>query len=389
MYRIRTYNAIAAKGLACFPAERYAVGPAEPRPDACILRSHKLHGEPLPDSLLAIARAGAGVNNVPVDACSERGIVVFNTPGANANAVKELVVTGMGMACRDLAGGIAFCRGLAGTAADAEMPALLEKNKKTFAGSELQGKTLGVVGLGAIGAMVANLGLELGMQVAGYDPAISVEAAWRLSSLVEKMDSLEALLGRADFVTLHVPAIESTYRMINSERLKLCAPGTVLLNFARESIVDNGAVLAALDSGQLRRFVTDFPDTALAGHPAVIPMPHLGASTAEAEENCAIMAAEQIIDYLENGNIRNSVNFPTASMSRMGKTRITFANQNVPRVLGTVLGLLSEANINIADMLNRSRAELAYNIIDVEAEVDAAMVTAIGAVEGVSGVRVL
>jgi len=389
MYQIKTFNAISDKGLSRFSTDKYSVGSEQSAPDAYVLRSHKLHDEVIPESVLAIARAGAGTNNVPVARCSENGIVVFNTPGANANAVKELVITGMLMGCRDIAGGIGFCRGLTDMTDDAEMAKLLEKEKKNFAGAELQGKTLGVVGLGAIGAMVANVALELGMNVVGYDPAISVEAAWRLSSLVEKMDSLETLMGRADFITLHVPAIEATHHLINEERLNLCKSGTVLLNFARESIVDNAAVVKALDAGKIGRFVTDFPTAELAARNDVVPMPHIGASTAEAEENCAVMAADQVMDYLENGNIKNSVNFPAASMSRMGTTRITFVNQNVPKVLGNVLSVLADGNINVADMLNRSRNDLAYNIIDVESDVSEELVAAIGAVEGVSNVRVL
>lgn len=389
MYQVKTFNAISEKGLSRFPAEKYSVSTELSAPDAYVLRSHKLHDEVIPDSVLAIARAGAGTNNVPVERCSEKGTVVFNTPGANANAVKELVITGMLLGCRDIAGGVKFCRGLTDMTDDAEMAKLLEKEKKNFAGSELQGKTLGVVGLGAIGAMVANIALDLGMNVVGYDPAISVEAAWRLSSLVEKMDSLEALMGRADFITLHVPAIEPTYHLINDERLNLCQPGTVLLNFARESIVDNAAAVRALDSGKLKRFITDFPTAELAARDDVVPMPHIGASTAEAEENCAVMAVDQVMDYLENGNIKNSVNFPEASMPRMGSTRITFVNQNVPKVLGNVLSVLADGNINVADMLNRSRNDLAYNIIDVESEVDESIVDAIAAVEGVNNVRVL
>lgn len=389
MYQIQTFNAISDKGLSRFSKDKYSVSAEQVAPDAYILRSHKLHDEVIPESVMAIARAGAGTNNVPVERCSENGVVVFNTPGANANAVKELVITGMLMACRDISGGVAFCRGLTDMTDDAEMAKLLEKEKKNYAGSELQGKTLGVVGLGAIGAMVANVALELGMNVVGYDPAISVEAAWRLSSLVEKMDSLEALMGRADFITLHVPAIEPTFHLINDERLNLCKDGTVLLNFARESIVDNAAAVRALDSGKLRKFVTDFPTAELAARDDVVPMPHIGASTAEAEENCAVMAADQLMDYLENGNIKNSVNFPAASMPRMGVARITFANENVPKVLGNVLSLLADSNINVVDMLNRSRDELAYNIIDVESEVNADLVQAIEDVEGVSHVRVI
>lgn len=388
MFKVKTYNAISEKGLSRFPGDQYQVGPEAEAADAYIIRSHKLHDEVLPESLFAIARAGAGVNNVPVDKCSERGIVVFNTPGANANAVKELVLTGMLMSCRDISAGIAFVRGL-DEMEDGAMAKLLEAEKKRFAGSELQGKTLGVIGLGAIGALVANVAIELGMDVAGYDPAISIEAAWRLSRRVEKMDSMEALLARADFVTLHVPAIEATHHLINKDKLALMKPGSVLLNFAREQVVDADAVVDALDSGRLRRHVTDFPNSKMAKRADVIPMPHIGASTAEAEENCAMMAADQLMDFLENGNIRNSVNFPATSMARMGSARITFSNMNVPKVLGNVLSLLADSNINVVDMINRSRDDLAYNIIDVEAEITDELKQAIAAVEGVISLRII
>lgn len=388
MFKVKTYNAISEKGLSRFPGDQYQVGPEAEAADAYIIRSHKLHDEVLPESLFAIARAGAGVNNVPVDKCSERGIVVFNTPGANANAVKELVLTGMLMSCRDISAGIAFVRGL-DEMEDGAMAKLLEAEKKRFAGSELQGKTLGVIGLGAIGALVANVAIELGMDVVGYDPAISIEAAWRLSRRVEKMDSMEALLARADFVTLHVPAIEATHHLINKEKLALMKPGSVLLNFAREQVVDADAVVDALDSGRLRRHVTDFPNSKMAKRADIIPMPHIGASTAEAEENCAMMAADQLMDFLENGNIRNSVNFPATSMARMGSARITFSNMNVPKVLGNVLSLLADSNINVVDMINRSRDDLAYNIIDVEAEITDELKQAIAAVEGVISLRII
>lgn len=388
MPKVKTYNAISNIGLSRFPEAKYDLGPDVSAPDAYILRSHKLHGEELPSSVVAVARAGAGTNNIPVEEYSAKGVVVFNTPGANANAVKELVLTGMLMSCRDISGGIKFVRDL--TCDDnAEMAKLLEKEKKRFAGSEIKGKTLGVVGLGAIGAMVANVALELGMNVAGYDPAISVEAAWRLSQEVEKMPSLEALIAKSDFISLHVPAIEATHHLINAERLKLCKPGAVLLNFAREQIVDSEAALAALSDGNLRKYVTDFPSPDMIGRDDVIPMPHIGASTAEAEENCAVMAADQLMEYLENGNIRNSVNFPATKMERIGAARITFSNQNVPKVLGNVLSVLADSNINVLDMINRSRNDLAYNIIDVESAVDSGIVSRILEVEGVLGVRVL
>ncbi len=389
MYKIQTYNAISDKGLSRFPADSYEVGSDVESADAFILRSHKLHGQEVPESLVAVARAGAGVNNVPVDDYSAKGIVVFNTPGANANAVKELVITGMLMSCRDIAGGVDFVRNIEGVSDEAELAKLLEQEKKRFAGSEIQGKTLGVIGLGAIGALVANVAVELGMNVVGFDPAISVEAAWKLSRRVKKMESIEALMARADFITLHVPAIPATVNMINAEKLAHCKTGAVLLNFARQQIVDESAVIEALDSGKLHRFVTDFPTLSLAKRLDVIPMPHIGASTAEAEENCAVMAADQLMDYLENGNIKNSVNFPAASMARNGGARITFANDNVPKVLGSVLAVLADANLNVVDMLNRSRNDLAYNIIDVDGSVEQQLVDSIAAVEGVISVRLI
>lgn len=389
MYKIQTYNAISDKGLSRFPSSAYEVGPEVDSADAYVLRSHKLHGQEVPSSLSAVARAGAGTNNVPVEDYSAKGIVVFNTPGANANAVKELVLTGILMSCRDIAGGIDFVRNIEGITDEAELAKLLEKEKKNFAGSEIKGKTLGVIGLGAIGALIANVAVELGMKVVGFDPAISVEAAWKLSRRVEKMDSVEALMSRADFITVHVPAIPATKGLINAEKLALCKDGTVLLNFAREQVVDEASVIAALDSGKLHRFVTDFPTLSLAKRLDVIPMPHIGASTAEAEENCAVMAADQLMDFLENGNIKNSVNFPAATMPRSGGSRITFANENVPAVLGNVLSILADANLNVLEMLNRSRNELAYNIIDVEGGVNDELCSTIAAVEGVISVRLI
>lgn len=389
MYKIQTYNAISDKGLSRFPSSAYEVGPEADSADAYVLRSHKLHGQEVPPSLSAVARAGAGTNNVPVEEYSAKGIVVFNTPGANANAVKELVLTGILMSCRDIAGGIDFVRNIEGITDEAELAKLLEKEKKNFAGSEIKGKTLGVIGLGAIGALIANVAVELGMKVVGFDPAISVEAAWKLSRRVEKMDSVEALMSRADFITVHVPAIPATKGLINAEKLALCKDGTVLLNFAREQVVDEASVIAALDSGKLHRFVTDFPTLSLGKRSDVIPMPHIGASTAEAEENCAVMAADQLMDFLENGNIKNSVNFPAATMPRNGESRITFANENVPAVLGNVLSILADANLNVLEMLNRSRNDLAYNIIDVEGDVRDELRSAIAAVEGVISVRLI
>jgi len=366
MFNVRTYNRISEKGLGLFGADHYTVGEGVDAPDAFMLRSQKLHGEPLPDSLMAIARAGAGVNNIPVEDCTDQGIVVFNTPGANANAVKELVAAGLLLGSRDIFGGMAFVQSLGDMDDAAELSRRLEAEKKRFAGSELAGKTLGVVGLGAIGAMVANMALELGMKVAGYDPAISVESAWRLSSQVEKVDSLQALLNVSDYLTLHIPANEHTQGLIGTEAFAAMRPGACLLNFAREQVVDQAALAEALDSGRLGRYVSDFPRPELIGKPGAVLLPHIGASTAEAEENCAVMAATQLMDFLENGNIRNSVNFPPTRMARNDGHRITFTNDNVPKVLGNVLAVLSERDINVIDLVNKSRGDIAYNIIDVE-----------------------
>ncbi len=389
MFNIRTYNAISDKGLSLFEAENYRVEEGLDAPDAFVLRSQKLHGEPLPETLLAMARAGAGVNNIPVDACTEQGIVVFNTPGANANAVKELVLAGLLLGSRDIFGGMSFVQGLTEESDPAVMSKLLEAEKKRFAGSELYGKTLGVVGLGAIGAMVANMALELGMKVAGYDPAISVEAAWRLSSQVQKVESLQDLLGISDYLTLHIPANEHTQGLIGTEAFAAMKPGACLLNFAREQVVDQDALVAALDEGKLRRYVSDFPRPELIGKPGAVLMPHIGASTAEAEENCAVMAATQLKDFLENGNIVNSVNFPRTRMSRNGGHRITFSNRNIPKVLGTVLGVLADRNINVIDLVNKSLGDIAYNIIDLETPAGPNALEEIRQAEGVIRLREL
>jgi D-3-phosphoglycerate dehydrogenase len=389
MYRIKTYNQIAEIGLSRFPRERYEVGPAVEQPDAYILRSHKLHGEAVPASLLAVARAGAGVNNIPVDEYTHQGIVVFNTPGANANAVKELVTAALLLASRRILDGMNRVQHLTQFTDAESLAKQLEKEKKQFAGTEIAGKTLGVVGLGAIGSMVANVALELGMKVAGYDPALSVEAAWRLSSRVQKVDSLDALLRIADFVTLHVPAVKQTHHLIDAEALQRFKPGARLLNFAREQVVDIDAVIAALDSGSLSAYITDFPVPALLGRPDTLLFPHLGASTSEAEENCSVMAAEQLMDFLENGNIVNSVNYPQTRMARGDGYRITFANTNVPGVLGTVLSVLANRDINVIDMVNKSLHDMAYNIIDTETEPTPEIVEAIAAAEGVMHLRVI
>ncbi len=389
MYKVRTYNQISSKGLDRFPREQYEIASEFAQPDAFLLRSHKLHGVEIPGSLTAVARAGAGVNNIPVADYTERGVVVFNTPGANANAVKELVTSGLLLASRDIFEGMNYVQSLTQISEAGEMSALLEKEKKRFAGCELYGKTLGVVGLGAIGAIVANMALDLGMDVVGYDPAISVEAAWRLSSRVKKMDSLQHLLSQADYVTLHVPAIEATHHLINAEALRSFKPDAKLLNFAREEIVDTEALVAALDSQQLGGYIADFPTPELLGRKNVLLMPHIGASTAEAEENCAVMAANQLMEFLENGTIRNSVNFPPTHMARNGGYRLTFSNNNVPKVLGNVLAILADSNNNVIDLVNKSRDNIAYNIIDVEDKPAEDIIAAITKVEGVVSVRLL
>lgn len=389
MYQIRTYNQIASKGLNRFDPAHYRVSDDTAQPDAVLLRSQKLHDITLPESVVAIARAGAGVNNIPVNDCTERGVVVFNTPGANANAVKELVTAGLLLSSRDIHTGLNFVQSLSHIDNEADMSSLLEKEKKRFAGCELSGKTLGVVGLGAIGAIVANMALDLGMNVIGYDPAISIEAAWRLSSKVEKMDSLKSLLARADYITLHVPSIEATHHLINAEALQSFKANAKLLNFARAEIVDSNALVVALDEQQLGGYISDFPAPELLGRENVLLMPHIGASTSEAEENCAVMAANQLMDFIENGNILNSVNFPATEMVKNGGYRLTFCNSNVPKVLGTVLNILADSNNNVIDLVNKSRDSVAYNIIDVEEQPSAEIIEAISTVEGVIRVRLL
>ena len=390
MYKVRTYNQISVKGLDRFARQRFEVGSDIGHPDAFLLRSQKLQGVEVPASLVAVARAGAGVNNIPVGEYSKLGIVVFNTPGANANAVKELVMAGMLLATRGILPGIAYVQTLTHLSDAAEMSALLEKEKARFAGGEIKGKTLGIVGLGAIGSMVADMALAMGMKVVGFDPALSIDAAWRLSSEVSRMENLASLLARSDYVSLHVPALDATRHMISADALAGIKPGAVLLNFARETIVDPAAVLKALDAGRLGRYVCDFPEPAMLGHARIIAMPHIGASTEESEENCAVMAADQLIDYLDNGHITNSVNYPAVRMERTaGTTRITFSNENVAGVLGQVLSVLAEHQVNVIDMMNKSRGELAFNIIDVDGTPDPAVAAAIQAVPHVIRVRVV
>ncbi len=390
MYKVRTYNKISVKGLERFRRDAYEVGSDIAHPDAFLLRSQKLHGIEVPETLLAVARAGAGVNNVPVADYGKQGIVVFNTPGANANAVKELVVAGMLLSARGVVDGMSFVQSLDGVSDATEMSARLEKEKARFAGSEISGKTLGIIGLGAIGSMVADIALALGMRVVGFDPALSIDAAWRLSNEVGRMENLQSLLTRSDYVSLHVPAVDSTRHLINGDTLACIKPGAVLLNFARDAVVDSRAVLHYLASGRLGKYVTDFPEPSLVGHPKIIAMPHIGASTEESEENCAVMAADQLVDYLENGNIANSVNFPKIGMERSpGTSRLTFSNDNVSGVLGNVLSVLAAHKVNVVDMVNKSRGELAFNIVDTEIPPTEAVIDAIRAVDHVIRVRVI
>lgn len=389
MYKIKTFNQISVKGLERFSRENYEVGSDMGHPDAILLRSHKLQNESLPDSVLAVARAGAGVNNVPVEEYSKKGIVVFNTPGANANAVKELVLAGLLLGSRGIKSGIDHVKTLHDVNDAAELHKMLEAQKKQFAGNELLGKTLGIVGLGAIGSLVADMALALGMNVVGYDPALSIESAWRLSSEVQRAENLAFLLARCDYVSLHVPAIDATHHLIDDEALAQAKPGMSLVNFARESIVEPSAIVRALDSGKLKSYVCDFPEPEFYGRADVIAMPHIGASTKEAEENCAVMAANQIIDFLENGNIKNSVNFPAVSVARVEGQRIIFSNQNVPKVLGSVLSVLADNNVNVTDMVNKSRGDLAYNILDVEQMDNDKVISEIAKVEHVISVRLI
>jgi D-3-phosphoglycerate dehydrogenase len=387
--QILTLNQISLKGLERLPRDSYEVASEFSHPDAILLRSHKLKAEDIADSVLAIGRAGAGVNNIPVAVCTQRGIPVFNSPGANANAVKELVATGMLLGSRGVVEGIEYVRTLAHEQDEVALNKTLEANKKMFKGSELSGKTLGVVGLGAIGSLVAEMALTLGMDVIGYDPALSVEAAWRLSSQVRKADTLSALFARCDFISLHLPVLDSTRGLINAELLSAVRPGTCLLNFARQEIVDEAALVEALEHGHLRSYIADFPSPALIKRDDVILMPHIGASTEEAEDNCAIMAADHLRDFLENGNIRNSVNFPTLQLERVSGCRLSVTNENVPRILGSVLSILADENINVIDMLNKSRDQVAYNLIDIESRPADAVLDQMRALNGVTNVRLI
>ena len=387
-YRILTLNNISARGLERLPRERYEVASGLERPDAILVRSADMHGLPIADTVRAVGRAGAGVNNIPVAELSRRGIPVFNAPGANANAVKELVLASLLLAARNICQAWTFARALSGD--DPAIDEAVERGKKSFVGFELPGRTLGVVGLGAIGVEVANSAAALGMRVLGYDPQITVQRAWQLSSSVEQALSLDDLFARSDAVTVHVPLTEQTRRLVNESRLRLMKKGGILLNFSRPGIVDDPAVIAALEAGRLHAYVCDFPTNLLKDHPKVITLPHLGASTGEAEENCAIMVADQVRDFLENGNIRNSVNYPEAVLARVsGTTRLAIANSNVPNMVGQISTCLAGARINIADLLNKSRGEYAYTLIDVDGAVGEEPLAKIRAIQGVLSARLV
>ena len=385
MFKVLTLNNIAVEGLRHLPRERYEVASEIAHPDAILLRSHNMHDMEVPETVAAIGRAGAGTNNIPIDAMSARGVPVFNAPGANANAVKELAIAGMLIGARNLCNAREYVSAL--TETGAALNRAVEAGKKQFVGFELPGKTLGVIGLGAIGVEVANAALALGMKVVGFDPAITVRSAWQLSSGVELEETLDQLFQHADFVTMHVPLIDATRNMVNADRLALMNKGSVLINFARGGVVDDAAVIAALDNGKLHSFITDFPTPELIAHPKAVTLPHLGASTSEAEENCAIMVAENIKDYLENGNIRFSVNFPEARLPRLDAWRITIANANVPNMVGQISTDLANADLNIEDLLNKSVGEFAYTIVDVDKEPSVEVLEEIRAIDGVLTLR--
>ncbi len=385
--RILTLNSISNAGLKLLPSQRYAVDGKMENPDAILVRSQDMHQMSIPRSTKAIGRAGAGTNNIPVTAMSERGVPVFNAPGANANAVKELVLAGMLMAARNLVPAARFVEGLRGV--DGDLNKTVEDNKKHYAGIELPNRTLGVIGLGRIGSLVAGAGIQLGMQVLGFDPDITVEAAWSLPSQVKKAHSIEEVLRASEFVSIHVPLAPATRHLINANRLGLMKHGAVLLNFAREEIVDNAAVAQALEHKRLRAYVCDFPSVALMGNPQVVALPHLGASTKEAEDNCAVMVVNQVRDYLEDGNVRNAVNFPDVVMARESPFRLAIANANVPNMLGQISTTLAAANLNIHNMLNKSKGEVAYTLVDVESPPPSAVTDQLCGIQGVLAVRYL
>lgn len=387
MFKILTLNNIRVAGLERLARERYEVASEIQHPDAVLLRSFDMHDWPIPETLKAVGRAGAGVNNIPVERLTARGIPVFNTPGANANAVKELVLAGLFLAARNVCQALEFARTLEGS--DAEITPQVEAGKQRFAGFELPGRTLGVIGLGAIGVKVANAAMALGMRVVGYDPQITVRNAWQLSAQVEQVLSVGDVLAQSDFVTVHTPLNDATYHLINADRLSHCRPGITLLNFARQGIIDDEAVCQAIRQGRVHAYVCDFSSNLLKDHERVIALPHIGASTEEAEENCAIMVAEQVRDYLEHGTVRNSINFPELYMPRNGGCRLLVVNANVPHMIERISAAIAGADINIADMLNRSRGEIACTLVDAECDIPQTVVDRIAEADGVLAVRVL
>ncbi len=386
-FGVRVFNQISALGLGRLPAELYEVGPEIAEPDALLVRSADLHAKPIPASVHAIGRAGAGTNNIPVDAMSKRGVPVFNAPGANANAVKELVIAATLLAARNLVPALRFVAALDPAAPD--MDKTVESGKKAFGGWELAGRTLGIIGLGRIGCLVADAAIKLGMNALGFDPDITVDAAWSLPSQVRRAGSVNEVLRNADIVTLHVPLLPGTRNLVGAGNIGLVRPGAVLLNFSREGIVDDKAVLEALDAGRLDRYVCDFPSAAINAHAKAIALPHLGASTREAEDNCAVMVVDQLRDYLEHGNVVNAVNFPAVSMARESAFRVAIANANVPNMLGQISTTMAQAGLNIHNMVNKSRGEMAYTLVDVESPVGAEVRAALAAIQGVLAVRYL
>ena len=388
MLKIKTINKISRLGLDLLDKSQFEVSDAVDSPDAILVRSASLHELEFNENLLAVGRAGAGVNNIPIAKCTENNVVVFNTPGANANAVKEMVLSSMFIAARNIMEGAAYCATL-GDETDHRIHELVEEQKAKFKGFEISGKRLGVVGLGSIGMMVANDASTLGMEVEGYDPFISVHRAWALSRSVKPCESFTKLLANSDFITLHMSLTPETRGLLNRDSLAKMKRGAVLLNFARAEIVDEDAVLEVLESGHLRKYMTDFPTKRLAGHPNVVATPHLGASTREAEDNCAIMIAEQIADYLQNGNITNSVNFPNCAMDRAGDVRIVIANQNIPNMVGQITGILAAESLNIVEMMNKSIKDIAYNIVDISGAVNDQTLTKIKAIQGVTMARII
>jgi len=386
-HTILALNQIASQGLRRFPSDRYNVGKSVEHPDAILVRSYDLHGMEIPASVKAIGRAGAGTNNIPVTSMSQRGVPVFNAPGANANAVNELVLAALLMAARNVSPALGYVNALDPNAPDLE--ARVEEGKKQFAGVELPQRMLGVIGLGAIGGLVADTAIKLGMKVIGFDPEITVDAAWRLHSGVRRAHSIEELLKQSDFVTLHVPLLAMTRNLIDGPRLSVMKPTAILLNFARDGIVDDAAVLHALATQRLRAYITDFPTPKLVRQPGVVALPHLGASTAEAEENCAVMVVDQLREYLEHGSIRNAVNFPSVEMVRESPFRIAIANANVPNMLGQISTAVAHHGLNIHNMVNKSRGEMAYTIVDVDSPVDDTLIGALAAIEGVLSVRAI